>query len=133
VAAKSGLKVAAVYWPATADANVAFNFPELRETRRGGSIEFADVTQKSTPAGIVERVAGMFPSFDKQLWDDSSSANVATYLLTTDSPDLVLVHMTEVDAEQHETTARSIYARDRSDAQKDFSRDNSGGGLRSWI
>jgi predicted AlkP superfamily pyrophosphatase or phosphodiesterase len=112
VAAKSGLKVAAVYWPATADANVAFNFPELRETRRGGSIEFADVTQKSTPAGIVERVAGMFPSFDKQLWDDSSSANVATYLLTTDSPDLVLVHMTEVDAEQHETTARSIYARD---------------------
>jgi predicted AlkP superfamily pyrophosphatase or phosphodiesterase len=111
-AAHSGLKVAAIYWPVTADANVAFNFPELRETRRGVAIELAEVAQKSTPPGMVERIAKMFPSFDKQLWDDSSSADAATYLLTTESPDLILVHMTEVDAEQHETTARSIYARD---------------------
>ncbi len=111
-AANSGLKVAAIYWPVTAEANVAFNFPEFRETRRGSTVELADVAQKSTPAGIVERIAKMFPSFDKPLWDDSSSADAATYLLTTEKPDLILVHMTEVDAEQHETTARSIYARD---------------------
>jgi predicted AlkP superfamily pyrophosphatase or phosphodiesterase len=112
LAAQNGLKVAAIYWPATTAAEIAFNFPQLRETRRGSSIELAQVAQRSTPAGMVERVEKMFPPFDKELWDDSSSAAVATYLLITEKPDLILVHMTEVDSEQRETTARSIYARD---------------------
>jgi predicted AlkP superfamily pyrophosphatase or phosphodiesterase len=112
VAAKSGLTVATIYWPVTADASVAFDFPEIRETRRADAIPFDAVAQKSRPAGIVDRIEKMFPSFQKQIWDDSNSANAATYLEAVDKPDLILVHLTEVDAEQHETTARSIYARD---------------------
>jgi predicted AlkP superfamily pyrophosphatase or phosphodiesterase len=112
VAAKSGLTVATVYWPVTAEAGATFNFPQFREARRADAIPFDSVAQKSAPAGIVDRVEKMFPSFEKQIWDDSSSASAATYLLTADKPDLILVHLTEVDAEQHETTARSIYARD---------------------
>ncbi|MGD1071681.1 MAG: alkaline phosphatase family protein [Bryobacteraceae bacterium] len=112
VAMKSGLTVATIYWPVTVDAGVTFDFPEIRETRRADAIPFDAVAQKSTPAGIVDRIEKVFPSFEKQIWDDSDSANAATWLETADKPDLILVHLTEVDAEQHETTARSIYARD---------------------
>jgi predicted AlkP superfamily pyrophosphatase or phosphodiesterase len=54
----------------------------------------------------------MFPSFEKQLWDDTSSADAAIYLLSAEQPDVLLVHMADIDSEQRETTALSIYARD---------------------
>ena len=49
VAAQSGLSVATIYWPVTANAGVAFDFPEIRETlprrrravRRRGAEEHA--------------------------------------------------------------------------------------------
>ena len=70
------------------------------------------IAAKSTPAGVIASVEKMYPRFEKHLWDDTSSANAATWLLTTEKPDLLLVHMAEVDAEQHDTGALSIYARE---------------------
>ena len=107
-----GLRVATICWPDTQDINVAFDFPALPQPVRGRAMEFETIVQRSSPSGIAALIEQMFPSFEKQLWDDSASANAATYLLATDKPDVSLVHMTEIDAEQHETTARSIYARE---------------------
>ena len=111
-AGKAGLKVATLYWPSTLGAKVAFDFPEYWQERKGNAVPYDAIEQKATPAGIGVRVAKMFPSFEKELWDDSSSANAALFLLNSEKPDVVFLHMAEADAEQHETTALSIYARE---------------------
>ncbi|MDP9172093.1 MAG: ectonucleotide pyrophosphatase/phosphodiesterase [Acidobacteriota bacterium] len=108
----AGMKAATIYWPVTLGAKDAFNFPEYWETRKGNAIALDAIAQKSAPAGLADRIEKVYPSFEKQLWDDSSSANAAAYLLSVEKPDLLLVHLAEVDAEQHDTGALSIYARE---------------------
>jgi predicted AlkP superfamily pyrophosphatase or phosphodiesterase len=112
VAAAKGLKVATVYWPGTLGSKVALNLPELQETHRGNAISFDAIAQKSSPAGITSLIEKKYPSFAKEIWTDSSAAQAAGYLLTSDMPDLLLVHFSEVDAEEHETGALSIYSRE---------------------
>jgi predicted AlkP superfamily pyrophosphatase or phosphodiesterase len=112
LASKAGLRVATVYWPSTLGAHVAFDFPEYWQNRQGNAVPFDAIAAKCTPPGIADRVSQMFPQFDKQLWDDTSSADAAMYLLSAEHPDVILVHMADMDAEQRETTALSIYARE---------------------
>ena len=50
-------------------------------------------------------------SFVAPLWDDAVGIDVMRYLLTHEKLDLILLHLPEVDAEQHETGALSLYAR----------------------
>jgi predicted AlkP superfamily pyrophosphatase or phosphodiesterase len=106
------MKAATVYWPTTLGAGVAFDFPEYWEGRQANAVSLATISQKATPPGIGAQVAKMFPAFEKELWDDSTSAYAAICLLTNDKPDVLFLHMAEADAEQHETTALSIYARE---------------------
>lgn len=112
VAAAKGLKTAAVYWPGTLGARIAFNLPEIRESRRGEAISFDAISQKSTPSGLTALIEKKYPSFAKEIWSDASAAQAAVYLLTTEMPDLLLVHFSEVDSEEHETGALSIYSRE---------------------
>jgi predicted AlkP superfamily pyrophosphatase or phosphodiesterase len=111
-ATHAGLKVATIYWPSTLGAAVAVDFPEYWQSHKGNAVPYDPISQKATPAGIGARVAKVFPSFEKELWDDSTSANAALYLMGSDKPDVIFLHMIEADGEQHETTALSIYARD---------------------
>ena len=122
-AGKAGMKVATVYWPSTMGANVAFDFPEYWESRKGNAVPLDPIEQKATPAGIGARVAKMFPGFEKELWDDSSTADAGLFLYSNSSdakPDVVFLHMAEADAEQHETTALSIYAREILESDDDL-------------
>ena len=107
-----GFKTATVYWPGTLGAKVSFDLPQLQETHKGDAVSFDSITQKSTPTGLVAAIEKKFPSFSKEIWTDSSSAQAATYLLGAESPDLLLVHFSEVDSEEHDTGARSIYSRE---------------------
>jgi hypothetical protein len=54
----------------------------------------------------------MFPRFEKQLWDDSSSTQAAAWILATGSPDLLVVHLTDVESEQRTTGALNVYVRE---------------------
>ncbi len=111
-ASKSGLRTGAVYWPGTTGAEIAFDFPAARESQRKTDTQFDSVAQKASPAGIVDRIEAASPGFQKELWDDTSAARAAEYLLRVEKPDLLLVELTDVDAEQRETGALSVYARD---------------------
>jgi len=115
-ASKIGLRTAAVYWPATTGAEIGFDFPPplpaARESPRDHNIQFDDVAQKASPPGIVDRVENASPGFRKELWDDTSAARAAAYLLRAEKPDLLLVQLTDVDSEQRETGALSVYARE---------------------
>jgi hypothetical protein len=111
-AMKNGLITGAVYWPETAGASIAFNFPAMPEERPGHDVQFGDIAKRSSPAGIADRIEKASPGFEKQLWDDNSSAQAAIYLLTTEKPDLMLVQFAGLDFEQRETGALSVYARE---------------------
>jgi hypothetical protein len=111
-ASKKGLKTAAVYWPAANGAEIESYFPAIREAQPGHNVPFADVAQKSSPPGIVDRIEKASPGFEKELWNDASAAQAAVWLLRVEKPDLLLVQLTELDSEQRETRALSGYARD---------------------
>lgn len=119
-AAAAGLKTATVYWPSTLGARDTFNFPEYWESRKGNAVDFDPIVSHAHPASVVALIEQMFPSFEKELWDDSSSAAAAEWLLASEKPDLVMVHMAEVDAEQHDTGALSVYARDMLETDDDL-------------
>ena len=106
-AAKAGRKTALI----NASGAATFAFPTPAAQDGAKAVEFEPISAASTPAKLADRVAKMFPSFDKQLWDDSSSAQAALYLLDAEKPDVLFVHFAELDAEQHETSAMSVYAR----------------------
>jgi predicted AlkP superfamily pyrophosphatase or phosphodiesterase len=111
-AAKDGLKAATVFWPATAGAEVAFDFPATAPGPGSQDVSFDSVARLATPPGTIDRIEKQSPGFQKELWDDASAARAATYLLETAAPDLLLLQLTDVDDEQRHTGAISIYARD---------------------
>ncbi|HWE51967.1 MAG TPA: alkaline phosphatase family protein [Bryobacteraceae bacterium] len=103
LADERGLKVANVFFPGN---SFAWSFPEMAGN------QFDEIAQKSRPAGAIEKIETMFPSFEKQLWDDSSSAQAANWILATGAPDLLVVHLTDVESEQKTTGALSVFARE---------------------
>ncbi len=111
-AAKGGFKAASVFWPATAGAELAFDFPATSPKPGSQDVSFDSVARLATPPGAIDRIEKQSPGFQKELWDDASAARAATYLLETAAPDLLLVQLTDVDDEQRQTGAISIYARD---------------------
>ncbi len=112
VASAGGLKTASVFWPSTAGARIPFDLPDYWETRRNNAVRMEEVFAKSNPPGLADRVTKMFPAFQKELWDDTSSTDAAIYLLSNEQPDLLFVHFADIESEQHDTTALSIYARE---------------------
>lgn len=98
----AGLKTATVTWPVTVDAPVDFNLPEYFQRRRGGAMDLPSIESKSTPADLVKRITGMFPSFPQEWMDDRTRTQAVVYLLKMEKPDLILVHLVDLDSEQHE-------------------------------
>lgn len=98
----AGLKSATITWPVTVDAPVDFNLPEYFQRRRGGSMDLRSIGSKATPPDLVDRIAGMFPSFAQEWMDDRTRTQAVVYLLRTVKPDLILLHLVDLDSEQHD-------------------------------
>jgi predicted AlkP superfamily pyrophosphatase or phosphodiesterase len=93
-------------------AEIGFDFPAVRESQRDQNVPFDDIARKASPAGIVDRIEKASPGFQKGLWDDASATAAATYLLRVEKPDLLLVQFIDVDSEQRDTRALSVYSRE---------------------
>lgn len=109
-ASLKGLKTATIYWPSSVDAHVNFDCPEYWEGAADSAVSFDQITPKCTP-GLIDRVAKWDNSFVAPLWDDSVGIDVMRFLLTHEKLDLIMLHLPELDTEQHETGAMSIYSR----------------------
>ncbi len=110
-AAKQGLKTALLYWPATLGADTDYNCPQFSEGKPQADSPFDAIAQKCTP-GLVQRIASVYPVFSKSQWNDSTALIGLQYLLQYEKPDLALVHIGDLDQEQSETGALSLYARE---------------------
>jgi predicted AlkP superfamily pyrophosphatase or phosphodiesterase len=97
-AKQKGLKTAALFWPVSADAPVMYNIPDI------GGMGEAVREQYARPAGFVDDIR-------KQLFHDSirieygkdhNVANIASYIIKKDQPNLMAIHFFSVDHYQHE-------------------------------
>ena len=99
--ADAGRSIGAVNWPVTVDAKINWNLPEVYARRRGDSSDMDTVDKFGTP-GLVAEISRTYSSFPQQWLDDRSETLAALYILTRKQPDLMLLHLAETDAEQHE-------------------------------
>jgi predicted AlkP superfamily pyrophosphatase or phosphodiesterase len=99
--AAAGHTIAAVNWPVTVDAKINWNLPEVYARRNGNSSDMDTVDKFATP-GLVAEIGRATPSFPQQWLDDRSRALAAIFLLKRKHPDLMLLHLAELDSEAHE-------------------------------
>ena len=103
-------RTAAVWWPVTVGADIDFNLPEYWAVPRLYPRKLAPVAQQSTP-GLIERIRQAYPSFGRADFSDRQKILAARYLLETEKPALFLLHLGDLDSEQHRTGAFSPEAR----------------------
>ena len=114
--ASHGLTSATITWPVTVDAPVTYNLPEYFKRRNGGSMDEATIDSKAEPASLPAQIAHDFPSFPQQWMDDRTRTLAAVWLLEQRQPDLLLVHLVDLDSDQHDLgpfneTSRAIVER----------------------
>jgi len=109
LAGDQGLQTAAVWWPVTAGATIDFNFPEFWDDPNVTPYAFAPVERHSTE-GLTESIRELYPSFGRKDFTDHQKALAARAILEMEQPDLMLLHLGELDSDQHNTGAFSVRA-----------------------
>ncbi len=97
-----GGKTAAVTWPVTTDADIDYNLPEYFKRRNGGAMDIDAIEEKSTPRDLVKQIRSVYPSFGTEWMDDRNRALGTMYIVSRLKPHLTLLHLVDLDSEQHE-------------------------------
>ena len=103
-------RTAAVWWPVTVGADIDFNLPEYWAVPGLYPRRLAPVAEHSTP-GLIEKIRQAYPSFGRADFDDRQRVLAARYILDAEKPALFLLHLGDLDSEQHRTGAFSQEAR----------------------
>jgi predicted AlkP superfamily pyrophosphatase or phosphodiesterase len=98
IAKEKGLTTGAVSWPVTIDARIDYNFPEYREpeTEEGLLLYGGLCTQ-----GLLAAYEKANAPLQVDHIDDDVRAAMARFLISTYKPDLLLVHLIDMDHQQH--------------------------------
>ena len=96
------LTSAAITWPVTVGAPITWNLPEYFEKRQGGGMDLAAIAKHATP-GLIDEIAQRYPSFPQQWVDDRTRVLAALFLMEQKHPDVLAIHLVDLDAEEHDT------------------------------
>jgi predicted AlkP superfamily pyrophosphatase or phosphodiesterase len=96
-ARKKGMKVAALFWPVSADAPVDYNIPDV------GSAGDVAREKFSKPAGFTAELRKeLFGGVEKiDHGKDQNIAKIAAYIIKKDKPGLMTIHLFSVDHASH--------------------------------
>jgi hypothetical protein len=119
-----GLTTALIYWPATvgarADAVVQEFWRQDPGTEDDAKLNFA----MAMPPGLLEAVAARFPNFRKNFLPprvhDTESTDIAVHVIETMKPNLLMLHIFDVDHFQHQDgplAGRGLEALETADQQ----------------
>jgi len=101
-AARAGLRTASVNWPVTVGAAITWDIPEFW---RAGTDDDRKLLRALATPGLLpqlERELGPYPvSLDGSAAADAARARFAGRLLTSRRPRLLLLHLTALDHEEH--------------------------------
>jgi predicted AlkP superfamily pyrophosphatase or phosphodiesterase len=121
VAEEHGIATAIVYWPVTVGAKVHWRVPEFWRASNDNDLKLQRVV--ATP-GLLEAVASkrsdFWTRFRPPAIKDDALVDITEHLLETEKPRLLLMHLVEVDTEQHRHGIGSPEARaaiEKDDAQ----------------
>lgn len=97
VAEAKGMKVAALFWPVSADAPVMYDIPDV------GSMGEAVREKYSKPAGFVDELKNnVFGGAEKiEYGHDVNVGKIAAYVIKKDQPNLMTIHLFSVDHNEH--------------------------------
>jgi predicted AlkP superfamily pyrophosphatase or phosphodiesterase len=98
LAKQKGLTTAAVSWPVTVGAPIDHNFPEYRTPDTPEQLLL--YASLCTP-GLMDAFERVHGPLDSEHIDDDLRASMATFLISTYKPDLLLVHLIDMDHQQH--------------------------------
>jgi predicted AlkP superfamily pyrophosphatase or phosphodiesterase len=96
-----GRTTASITWPVTKGAKIGWDLPEYFKRRNGGSMDLETAASAATP-GMVEAITAAYPSFAQQWIDDRTRTLATLWLLKAKQPDLILVHLVDLDSEAHD-------------------------------
>ena len=121
LASNAGYSSAVINWPVTVGAQVTYLVPEI--WRAGTPDDLKLVRALSTP-GLLDSVGKASPAFSKHWTEeglsDEGKTDIATYLIETASPNVMFLHLTQVDSAQHKRglwSAEAVAAIENTDRQ----------------
>ena len=65
-------------------------------------MDLAAIARHSTP-GLIDEISRRFPSFPQQSVDDRTRILATLFLVEQKHPDVLAVHLVDLDAEEHDT------------------------------
>ncbi len=89
---------AAVSWPVSVGANIDYNIPEFRSIRLQDDVSL--LRGLSTP-GIFDQAEKATAKLQPDVWNDDWRANAAIALFKAHKPNLLLLHIFDLDSAQH--------------------------------
>jgi predicted AlkP superfamily pyrophosphatase or phosphodiesterase len=102
-AKKAGLVTASVGWPVTVGAEIDYNVPEIIDPNETPST-WKKIIENSTP-GLLEKALGS--DYGKELTGDDRLTKASEYIIRTYRPNLLLVHLIELDGVHHRVGPRT--------------------------
>jgi predicted AlkP superfamily pyrophosphatase or phosphodiesterase len=103
VAKKARLTTAAVGWPVTVDAEIDYNVPEIFEP--GENPPTWKWTAKHSTPGLLEKALGTDLKKDSSV--DERLTSVSEYIIKNYRPNLLLLHLIELDGTHHRNGPRT--------------------------
>jgi len=103
VAKRAGLTTAAVGWPVTVGAEIDYNVPEIYEP--GVSPATWKWTAKHSTPGLLEKALG--PNLMQDRSVDERLTSVSEYIIKNHRPNLLLLHLIELDGVHHRNGPRT--------------------------
>jgi hypothetical protein len=109
---QAGLTIATLTWPVTVNAPVDWDLPEYFERRRGGGMDLRSIESKAKPPDLVTKISADYASFAQEWMDDRTRTLAALWLLRHERPGLMLLHLVDLDSEEHDNApfSREAYA-----------------------
>lgn len=106
---RHGLTSASVAWPVTAGASITWDVPEIWDPAKGMVIDPLYVAKFMNPIfglQLIGAIGTPKPGMD----NDALRTSIAKYVITQHNPNLILVHLVDLDATQHRAGPRSPQA-----------------------
>lgn len=95
------LTTGTVFWPVAANAPVDWDVPEIWDPRTPPTVDPAYVAKYATPGLLLEALLEIGPPrLGQEL--DVTRARLATFILKQHKPNLLLVHLVDLDQDEHE-------------------------------
>ncbi|MCC7236751.1 MAG: alkaline phosphatase family protein [Bryobacterales bacterium] len=98
LARAKGLKTAGVYWPVTVGAALDYNIPEFRSPR---TIEDRMLVRAVSTPGLFAEFEARHGAVPITRYPDRIRAQMAAFLIESRKPDLLFIHLTDYDHEEH--------------------------------